>query len=81
MVQNPKYNPSTDVQAVEQFGFIDLNDAFLNHNIPAAIDDQDISYNEIEDPASILGKPSDVFEAYRMIDGINNATPKGESTE
>lgn len=83
-IESIKYNPECDLQAVEQFGFIDLRDAWSTHTIPSNIDEVDVAYNEIEDPSAILGKPSDVFEAYRMKDAVMQAgaTPKeGEITE
>lgn len=78
------YDPECDQNAVEPFGFIDLHQAYVTHTIPSTIDDIDVAYNEIENPEAILGKPSDVFEAYRMRDYVVNTgvTPKeGEITE
>lgn len=76
------YNPECDIQAVEPFGFIDLKEAYVTHTVPTVIDEEAVAYNEIDDPSAILGKPSDVFEAYRMQEAIINAIPKeDESTQ
>ena len=39
------------------------------------------NYNGIEDPSTIMGKPRDVFEAYRMNDYIkaNGGVPESEN--
>lgn len=72
-----KFNPEKDIKDVDQFGFVDLNDCLANNEVPASIADSDDQYNGIDDPAEILGKPSDVFEAYRMGDYIKeNGTIK-----
>ena len=82
---NLVYNEVCDMAAVEPFGFIDLRKVYETHSLPTNIDGEDVAYNGIEDPSAILGKPSDIFEAYRMRDAIlksASATPKeGETTE
>lgn len=70
------YNPECDIQAVEPFGFIDLKEAYVTHTVPTMIDEEEVAYNEIDDPSAILGKPSDVFEAYRMQEAVISAIPK-----
>lgn len=63
-----KFNPVKDIQEVDQFGFIDLVKAFQNGYVEGDSDIRTDSYNNIEEPASIMGKPSDVFDALRMQD-------------
>lgn len=65
-----KYNPDRDLYEVAQFGFVNLKEAYLTHTIPSSIDGVDVNYNDIGSPDKILGKPKDVFEAYRMKDAI-----------
>lgn len=71
-----KFDKSRDIQEVDQFGFVDLiksiSEGFVPNDIGVsaeAFDGQDI------DPESLIGKPSDVFEAMRiqdsLADGIN----------
>ena len=76
MIQDCKFNKEKDLAAVSQTGWIDLAECFRNSSVPTMIDDTDVSYNGIEDPASILGKPRDVFEASRMISYINETGQK-----
>lgn len=82
IVENCKYNEERDNTPVSQYGFIDLVEAVNNGAVPTYLSDTEVAYNDIEDPESILGKPRDVFEAYRMQDYVKNAgTKKDESTE
>lgn len=64
------YDPEKDIRAVDPFGFINLHDAYENHNVPTQVSDEIANYNGIDDPDSMIGTPSDIFEAYRMNDHI-----------
>lgn len=70
MICECKYNPVKDISDVDQFGFIDLQECLANGEVPSTIADSEDQYNGIDDPNEILGKPSDVFDAYRMGDYI-----------
>lgn len=72
MVCECKYNPEVDIQEVDQFGWINLRDAFINGTIPGDAGVDDSSYNDIEDPSAILGKPRDVFDAIEKAHYITN---------
>lgn len=62
------YNEKTDNHEVDQFGFVDLAESLRNGVVPSEIADSEPSYNEIDDPSTIYGKPHDVFEVYSMKD-------------
>lgn len=84
MIQDSKtihFDPIRDKEAVSQTGWINLYEAYSTHTIPSVIDESEVAYNEIEDPSAILGKPSDVFHATRMMGYVNEAGKKttGES--
>ena len=66
VVTECKFDVERDMQAVEPFGFVDLKDALVNNCVPSQLPDSDSDYNGIEDPDSIVGMPSDVFDALRM---------------
>lgn len=68
-----KYDKVKDVSSVDQFGFIDLAECLLNGEVPSTVADSEDQYNGIEDPGEIFGKPSDVFEAYKMGDYIKES--------
>lgn len=55
-----------DMAEVEQFGYINLAQAYANGVVEGSANPDQLSFNQIEDPASIMGKPSDEFEAINM---------------
>lgn len=64
------YNPICDVMAVEPFGYVNLVEAVENGTVPSFINNVEAQYNDIDDPRTIIGKPGDIFEMYRMNDYI-----------
>lgn len=62
MIQECRFNPVCDVEQVQPDGALDLAQAYALGSIPAGLESSDSDYNGIDDPASIAGKPSDVFE-------------------
>lgn len=81
-LDNLKYNPVRDITAVDQFGFVNLIECLSNGDVPTTISNTEMEYNDIYNPSDIYGKPSDIFEAYRMNDYIKTAGKvKTEITE
>lgn len=80
MVRTGVYNEERDIQAVEQVGFIDLGEAIRNGYVPASIEADDMVYNGIEEPASIMKNADDVFALYRQQDYINSFGVNSEDT-
>lgn len=60
---NIGYNAERDICEVDQIGFIDLRLALETGTVQGDLNPDDMSYNEIDNPASIKGKPSDIFDA------------------
>ena len=85
MICKCEYNEIGDIKEVDQFGFVDLNECMANGQVPSSVSNTEDEYNGIDDPSSILGKPHDVFEAYRMQDYVKSAgktkTDNKETTE
>lgn len=80
LVTSIKFDKLKDVASVDQFGFVDVTKAFESGMVPASIAPSDEQYNDIDNPDSILGKPSDIFEAYRMKEYVNSVgTSEGNS--
>lgn len=77
---NLPFNEMKDLHEVDQFGFIDLVECLTNGEVPTNIADEDVNYNGIEDPSSILGKPDDVFALYRMNDYVQSV-PVAEQSD
>lgn len=75
---------SRTIKSVEQIGFIDLRVAFATGVVPCDIDGVEGNFNGVENPASILGKPDDVFSAMRAAKAVESVSsdvksPDGES--
>ena len=80
-VQNCVYNPMCDICAVEPFGYVNLVEAVENGTVPSSINNVEAQYNGIDDPRTIIGKPGDIFEMYRMNDYIKANGTVQTSTE
>lgn len=74
------YNPIKDKTPVSDTGYIDLQSAFVHHTLPPNIAGAENDYNGIAEPASILGKPRDVFEGLDMQKAINNYKPDNDGS-
>lgn len=61
-----EFDPKRDIQAVDPTGGFDLAKAHAMSSVPANIAADDLQFNEIDDPRSIGGRPSDNFEAAQM---------------
>lgn len=72
LCENVGYDPVKDISAVDPYGFVNLADAYERGSVPSIVNENVLNYNQIEDPASILGTPKDVFEGYRMMDAVRS---------
>ncbi len=61
-----KFDKNKDFREVENFGYVDLVKCLQTGAVPADVTGSMSSYNGIEDPSTIIGTPTDVFEAMRM---------------
>lgn len=72
-----KFDKDKDIQEVDQFGFVDLCKSSAEGFVPNDIGTSADSFDGKEvDPESILGKPSDRFEAMRMQESLASAIRK-----
>ena len=81
IVKKCAFNPVVDKTPVSDTGFVDLKTAFVNNSIPSQVSGSDSDYNGIDDPGSILGKPSDVFEAMEMESYIKDSSSSANSED
>lgn len=65
-----KYDPARDMREVDPLGYVDLGKALISGVIPSDVTGNMSSYNCIDNPESIIGSPTDVFESMRMLDTI-----------
>lgn len=75
------YNEERDLKPVEPFGFVDLKESFINNCVPSNTPESESDYNGIQDPASILGRPSDVFDALRLAQDIEKIASVDEKSD
>ena len=68
------FNPLADIEEVDQFGWLDLRQAFLTGTVEGSLAPEDASYNGIDDPSSLLGAPKDTFEAIRQANAVAKAS-------
>lgn len=66
------YNADTDCGEASQSGFVVLDDLLGHGIIPDGLNISPESFNDIDDPRSIYGRPSDQFEAMTMAKELNN---------
>lgn len=86
--ENPKFTPvvaefqsRVDREEVDQFGFIDLRQAFLTGSIPGDLEVDAESFNGVDDPNSIGERPSDVFDGFRKIEAVAAARSAAAKAE
>lgn len=66
-----KYDKRRDLQEVDQFGFVDLVKSANEGFVPHDLGDTSSSFDGVDvDPESIIGKPSDRFDAIRMQESL-----------
>ena len=76
-----RYSSERDLAMVDQFGFVDLRDAFRNNAIPSDLGVSAEDYNGIDNPDNILGRPSAVFDGIKMLDAIRSASVPSTSSD
>lgn len=64
------YDPCRDMSKVEQFGFVNLHDAFEKGIIPSTIQEEDVSYNGVSDPGTLISHAQDVFDGLRKAEYV-----------
>ena len=81
LVEKCKFNPERDLKEVEPFGFVDLKNAFVERCVPSQVGESESDYNGIDNPESILGKPSDVFDALRAAVELEKAAAEANNNQ
>lgn len=77
-----KYNPDKDIQQVQPFGFVDIVKANQTSVVDVPLDVNEENFNDIDDPRSIAGRPSDDFELAQANSAIvGYKAPSKDGTE
>lgn len=80
IVRECPFNPDVDLNEVDQIGYVNMREAWETHTVPGNLNPEDLQYNDIEDPASIAGKPSDIFDAVTAAQNLNKAAVAASSS-
>lgn len=64
-----RFDPKVDLQPVDQFGFINLREAFDKGVIPGSVDFTEESFNGML-PDDVMRRPHDLFDRYRQADYV-----------
>lgn len=75
------YNPELDKAPVDQFGFVNLREAYETGCMPADIGGAEPEYNGVEDPGSLLPHATDQFDAIRKAKSVVSARAAKASNE
>ena len=69
---NPVADGSRDLCEVAQTGYVDLRLAFSTGTIDGDLSANEQSFNGIDEPNSLIGKPDDCFAAMRAAEVSNS---------
>lgn len=69
-----------DMQEVDQFGYVNLGEAYANGVVQGNLNPDVSEFNGIEHPESIIGKPSDEFDAIAMTKTVRERGVKQPET-
>lgn len=76
-----RYNPKVDRSEVDQFGFVNLNEAFEKGIIPANAGMTDESFNGVAAPGILIPHAQDVFESLRQTNYVRSVLKVAASKE
>lgn len=65
------FDPIVDIEEVDQFGYLDLRQAFLTGTVDGSLAPSDEAYNGMDDPDGVLPASKDTFEAIRQAEKVS----------
>lgn len=71
-----KFDPTVDLQEVEQFGFVNLAEFFDKGIIPGGVDFTDESFNGVQNPGTLMSRSMDVFDGLRKREYVQSCLSK-----
>lgn len=75
------FDPAVDIQEVEQFGFVDLCEAYVRGSIPGDLSSNDESFSGAAEAGALMHSAQDVFEAMRNADYVQSALASKDVAE
>lgn len=76
-----KFNPLVDLQEVEQFGFVNLNEAFEKGIIPSVVEETGETFNGVSNPGTLISHATDVFDGLRKVEYVRRTLERIELTK
>lgn len=76
-----RYNPDRDLRAVVPTDVLDICDAFSNGHIPENVVAPDAEYDNNDIPASIIGRPSNQFDAVHLSETVKSLSSDASKSE
>lgn len=80
MICKARVNPYKDMNHVDQFGYVNLNEAIATGNVSGAVAAGEAQFDSSENfsPKAILGTARDFFEACEAADSLREAAAAAE---
>lgn len=80
-VKEMKFNPFCDLQEVDQFGFVNLADAFSKGILPGSLEMTEDSFNGVINPGTLMSKSDDIFCGLRKAEYVRSQLEKLNSKQ
>lgn len=64
------FDPNRDLKEVDQFGFVNLNEAFEKGVIPSVVEETGETFNGVSNPGTLISHASDVFDGLRKAEYV-----------
>lgn len=81
VVRNYAFDPKKDLHEVDQFGAINLRDAFENGTIEGSLSFEAEKYNGVSDASVMMHRPLDQFEALRQSEYVKGVLKSAKEAE
>lgn len=82
MVCECKYDKNLDIQEVDQFGYVNLREAYVTGIVPGNMEIDEQSFDVIDDLNALKGgKPLDVFDAISAGKAIVSSASSNETED
>lgn len=75
------FDPKKDLHEVDQFGFVNIRDAFVNGTIEGSLSFEAEKYNGVSDASVMLHRPLDQFEALRQSEYVKGVLKSFKAAE
>lgn len=75
------FDPCRDLQEVDQFGFVNIGEAFEKGIVPGGVDIHEESFNGVNNPGTLISRSMDVFDGLRKREYVASMLEKLNAEE